>query len=144
MDSSRSPTPSHPQPPTHGPHKDHKAPSTPPGSLILPTDHRTRPRRRLFTPSVPLRPPPNSTQTDLSLSLSLSAVKSHTLLAQQDYELAQRFLTRLLSIEPSNAEARELIGVCELELGNPQEARDVCPLSLSLSFSSHLPLFILI
>ncbi|CDZ96219.1 Tetratricopeptide TPR1 [Phaffia rhodozyma] len=51
-------------------------------------------------------------------------LKSHTLLAQQNYELAQRFLTRLLALEPSNAEARELIGVCELELGNAEAARD--------------------
>ena len=51
--------------------------------------------------------------------------KAHTLLAQQDYELASRFLARILTTEPSNVEARELLGVCDLELGNVEEARNV-------------------
>ncbi|KAL7416715.1 hypothetical protein BDY24DRAFT_378030 [Mrakia frigida] len=50
--------------------------------------------------------------------------KAHTLLAQQDYELASRFLARILTTEPSNIEARELLGVCDLELGNVEEARN--------------------
>lgn len=60
-----------------------------------------------------------------SSSLRLPVVKAHTVLAQQDYELASRFLERALAQDPRNVEARELLGVCDLELGNVQEARDV-------------------
>lgn len=54
--------------------------------------------------------------------------KAHVLLAQQDYELAARFLTRILTADPAQIEARELIGLCLLELGQVGEAREVCGL----------------
>lgn len=59
--------------------------------------------------------------------LSSPPAKAHTLLAQQDYELASRFLARILTQDPNNIETRELLGVCDLELGNVQEARNVRP-----------------
>jgi Flp pilus assembly protein TadD len=63
-------------------------------------------------------------------------VKAHTVLAQQDYELASRFLERILAQDPRNVEARELLGMCDLELGNVEEARAVS-LALPPSPSPH-------
>ncbi|KAJ7601783.1 hypothetical protein DFH06DRAFT_1489156, partial [Mycena polygramma] len=47
--------------------------------------------------------------------------KAQTLIVQCDYELAQRFVTRVLEQQPSNAEAKEMLGVVQLEMG-----RDRC------------------
>lgn len=51
--------------------------------------------------------------------------KAHTLLAQSNFELAARFLDRALEIEPSNLEARELLGIAHLEAGDPEIGRNV-------------------
>lgn len=51
--------------------------------------------------------------------------KSHILLAQSNFELAVKFLERALQLEPGNLEARELIGVAELEGGDADKGRQV-------------------
>ncbi|WVW79398.1 hypothetical protein I302_101367 [Kwoniella bestiolae CBS 10118] len=50
--------------------------------------------------------------------------KSHTLLAQSNFELAIKFLDRALELEPSNVEARELVGIAELEAGDEDRGRE--------------------
>ncbi|KAK6906066.1 hypothetical protein I203_100048 [Kwoniella mangroviensis CBS 8507] len=50
--------------------------------------------------------------------------KSHTLLAQSNFELAIKFLDRALELEPSNVEARELVGIAELEAGDEERGRE--------------------
>lgn len=45
------------------------------------------------------------------------------LLAQSNFELAIKFLERALSLEPGNLEARELLGVAELEGGDVDTGR---------------------
>lgn len=45
------------------------------------------------------------------------------LLAQSNFELAIKFLERALSLEPGNLEARELLGVAELEGGDVDNGR---------------------
>lgn len=55
----------------------------------------------------------------------ISSDKAHTLLAQSNFELAARFLDRALEIEPSNLEARELLGIAHLEAGDPEIGRNV-------------------
>ncbi|WWC63992.1 uncharacterized protein I303_106598 [Kwoniella dejecticola CBS 10117] len=50
--------------------------------------------------------------------------KSHTLLAQSNFELAIKFLDRALELEPTNAEARELVGIAELEAGDEDRGRE--------------------
>ncbi|WWD21239.1 hypothetical protein CI109_105723 [Kwoniella shandongensis] len=50
--------------------------------------------------------------------------KAHTLLAQSNFELAIKFLERALEVEPSNLEARELLGVAELEGGDVDSGRE--------------------
>ena len=54
--------------------------------------------------------------------------KAHTLLAQSDFPLAIKFLTRALSQDPNHLEARELLGVAELEGGDPEAGRAVSSL----------------
>ncbi|KAL7424035.1 hypothetical protein Q5752_001620 [Cryptotrichosporon argae] len=49
--------------------------------------------------------------------------KAHTLLAQSNFELAIKFLERLLELEPENGEARELVGIAELEGGDADRGR---------------------
>jgi Flp pilus assembly protein TadD len=51
--------------------------------------------------------------------------KAHTLLAQSNFELAIKFLARAIQLEPANLEARELLGVAELEGGDPDVGREV-------------------
>ncbi|RSH94992.1 hypothetical protein EHS25_000077 [Saitozyma podzolica] len=50
--------------------------------------------------------------------------KAHTLLAQSNFELAIKFLARAIQLEPANLEARELLGVAELEGGDPDVGRE--------------------
>jgi cytochrome c-type biogenesis protein CcmH/NrfG len=40
-----------------------------------------------------------------------------------------KFLERALSLEPTNLEARELIGIAELEEGDAEKGREVNPCS---------------
>lgn len=49
--------------------------------------------------------------------------KAHALLAQSNFELAIKFLQRACEIEPTNSEARELLGIAELEEGDPDAGR---------------------
>ncbi|KAF7374872.1 putative assembly chaperone of rpl4 [Mycena sanguinolenta] len=49
--------------------------------------------------------------------------KAQTLIVQCNYELAQRFVTRILEQQPSNAVAKEMLGVAQLELGEIEAAR---------------------
>lgn len=51
--------------------------------------------------------------------------KAHTLLAQSNFELAIKFLERAAELEPANPEARELLGVAELEGGDDAKGREV-------------------
>ncbi|KAJ7475873.1 hypothetical protein FB451DRAFT_1245083 [Mycena latifolia] len=57
--------------------------------------------------------------------------KAQSLIVQCDYDLALRFTTRILEQQPSNAEAKEMLGVIQLEMGEIDAAR--------ATFSSLLP-----
>ncbi|KAK4687697.1 hypothetical protein P7C73_g2426, partial [Tremellales sp. Uapishka_1] len=50
--------------------------------------------------------------------------KAHTLLAQSNFELAIKFLERALALDPADLEARELVGVAELEGGDAELGRE--------------------
>lgn len=54
--------------------------------------------------------------------------KAQSLITQCDYDLAQKFALRVLKRAPSNAEAKELLGVTQLEKGELEEAKQVCPI----------------
>ncbi|KAJ7650232.1 hypothetical protein FB45DRAFT_887366 [Roridomyces roridus] len=49
--------------------------------------------------------------------------KAQSLIVQCDYELAQRFIARILEQQPSNAEAKEMLGVVQLETGDLDAAK---------------------
>jgi Flp pilus assembly protein TadD len=59
--------------------------------------------------------------------------KAHTLLAQSNFDLAKKFLERALVLEPTNLEARELLGIAELEEGDAEKGRAVRVQSFGLS-----------
>lgn len=51
--------------------------------------------------------------------------KAQELIIQCDYELAQKFVQRVIDKEPTNVEAREMMGVVLLEMGEIDSARSV-------------------
>ncbi|KAF9565283.1 TPR-like protein [Agrocybe pediades] len=50
--------------------------------------------------------------------------KAQELIVQCDYELALKFVRRVLQQDPKNAEAKEILGVCLLETGEIEEAKE--------------------
>jgi hypothetical protein len=52
--------------------------------------------------------------------------KAQGLLIQCDYELAGRFIDRILQRSPHHAEAKEMLGVVQLETGDLEGAQQVC------------------
>ena len=51
--------------------------------------------------------------------------KAQSIIEQCDYDLATQFIQRILQKSPKNVEAREMLGVVQLETGLVQEARKV-------------------
>jgi Flp pilus assembly protein TadD len=52
--------------------------------------------------------------------------KAQKLLIQCNYDLAHRFVQRILEREPTNAEAREMSAMVDLERGELETAKEVC------------------
>ncbi|KAH9481382.1 putative assembly chaperone of rpl4 [Psilocybe cubensis] len=79
---------------------------------------RTRPKKKgLSKPGdAPAKSSPPSTESLLE--------KAQALIVQCDYELAVRFIRRALEQDPKNAEAREMLGVSLLELGDLDAAKE--------------------
>lgn len=69
-------------------------------------------------------------------SSSALLAKAQSLVAQCDYQLAARFLQRILETDTTHVEARELLGVVQLELGDLDAARLVGPKALTGSTTS--------
>ena len=51
--------------------------------------------------------------------------KARSLVTQCDYELAEKFVQRILQQRPNHADGKELLGVIQLETGNLEEAKEV-------------------
>lgn len=51
--------------------------------------------------------------------------KAQSLIEQCDYDLAQRFIQRILEQQPANVEAKEMLGVILLEIGEIRRAKEV-------------------
>ncbi|RDX57294.1 TPR-like protein [Lentinus brumalis] len=82
---------------------------------------RTRPKTRKIKPILTentAEEPPSAPSTSALLE------KAQALIAQCDYELAGRFALRILEREPGNAEAKEMLGVTQLELGELDAAKE--------------------
>ena len=58
--------------------------------------------------------------------------KTQELIVQCDYDLAGQFLDRVLKRAPDNAEAKEMLGVVQLETGLLDAAKQVCLYATSI------------
>ena len=69
-----------------------------------------------------------SGSTDVKEQPSVEALltKAQALVTQCDYDLAQKFTLRILQRAPDNIDAKELLGVIQLERGDLEEAKEVC------------------
>ena len=78
-------------------------------------------------------PPKTSTTQSSSASSSMTPgipaliTKTQSIIEQCDYDLANQFIQRILQTSPNNVEAREMLGIVQLETGLVREARKVSP-----------------
>ncbi|KAJ6576466.1 hypothetical protein DFH09DRAFT_1149481 [Mycena vulgaris] len=79
---------------------------------------RTKKKTAARTAEVPASPLPATAP-----SIPALLEKAQSLIVQCDYDLALRFTTRILEQQPSNAEAKEMLGVIHLEMGEIEAAR---------------------
>lgn len=79
---------------------------------------RTRTKKQAHTKA---SNPPAQRPTPPSIKSLLE--KSQSLIVQCDYELALRFIHRILEQDPKNAEAKEMLGVALLETGETEKAK---------------------
>lgn len=68
----------------------------------------------------------NTAEPSQAPSIPALLEKAQTLLAQCDYQLASLFVKRILERSPENADAKEMLGVVQLESGELDSARQVC------------------
>lgn len=84
---------------------------------------RTRPKKQsIIKPTEPVQPTPSKKRPSISSLLE----KAQTLIVQCDYELALKFVRRILEQQPGNVEAKEMLGVALLETGDLEGAKQVC------------------
>jgi hypothetical protein len=97
--------------------------------LGKPVMGRTRTKSKLQR-QIP--PKPSATQSSSappSTTPSIPALisKAQSIIEHCDYDVANQFLHRILQISPKNVEAREMLGVVQLETGLIQDSRKVGP-----------------
>lgn len=87
---------------------------------------RTKPKKKTHTKATDT-PALQSSSTKPTKTPSIPALleKAQELLTQCDYEFALRFVKRALEQQPNNVEAKEMLGVCLLETGELDGAREV-------------------
>lgn len=87
---------------------------------------RTKPKKKVHTKATDT-PALQSSSTKPTKTPSIPALleKAQELLTQCDYEFALRFVKRALEQQPNNVEAKEMLGVCLLEIGELDDAREV-------------------
>ena len=83
---------------------------------------RTRPKTRKIKPLAT-----NYSAEEPAPSPSIPALleKAQALIVQCDYDLARRFVERALQSDPASAEAREMLGFVQLEIGDWEDAKAV-------------------
>jgi hypothetical protein len=62
-------------------------------------------------------------QKEIEPSTQALLQKAQDLIVQCDYDLATRFVHRILERQPNNAEAKEMLGVVQLETGAIEDAK---------------------
>ena len=89
------------------------------------TRTRSKNQRHISTKTTTTESSSSSSTTTPSVPALIS--KAQSIIEQCDYDLANQFIQRILQISPKNVEAKEMLGVVQLELGQVQEARKVSP-----------------
>lgn len=84
---------------------------------------RAKPKKKVHTKATD--PPIQHASSTKQPSLPALLEKAQSLIIQCDYELALKFVRRILDEDPRNAEAKEMLGVSLLELGEIDEAKKV-------------------
>lgn len=87
---------------------------------------RTRTKKKATSKATD--PPIQHAATGAAPSIDSLIEKAQALIIQCDYELAERFVQRILEQHPTNATAKEMLGVVQLETGQIFEAKEVKPL----------------
>ncbi|KAF8071895.1 hypothetical protein FPV67DRAFT_1483083 [Lyophyllum atratum] len=83
---------------------------------------RTRAKKKAASKATD--PPVQHAATQNAPSIVSLLEKAQSLIVQCDYDLAQRFIRRVLEQQPSNAEAKEMLGVSLLETGDIDAAKE--------------------
>ena len=98
-------------------------------SILVLSMGRTRTKSKLQRQVQPKPSTAPAAGSSSSTTPSVPALisKAQSIIEQCDYELASQFIQRILQISPKNIEAREMLGVVQLEMGQVQEAREVGP-----------------
>jgi len=88
---------------------------------------RTRSKNQRHIPTKSTTTESSSSSSTTTPSVPALIGKAQSIIEQCDYELANQFIQRILQRSPKNIEAREMLGVVQLELGQVREARKVSP-----------------
>lgn len=100
----------------------------------LPIDMgRTRPKKKVHTNAKDLHSESKKEPSTTSL-----LAKAQSLIEQCDYDLALRFINRILDQDKKNAEAKELLGIALLETGEIEGAKQVRYEEFFYSFKPNL------
>ena len=81
---------------------------------------RTKPKKKVHSGAKDLHSESKKAPSTASL-----LAKAQSLIEQCDYDLALRFINRVLDQDPKNAEAKEMLGVALLETGEIEGAKQV-------------------
>jgi hypothetical protein len=85
---------------------------------------RTRPKTRKARPPAPeLAETPRENKSEPTVEALLE--KAQELIVQCDYDLAGKFVERVLKRAPDNVEGKEILGVVQLETGLLDAAKQV-------------------
>ena len=85
---------------------------------------RTRPKTRKARPPAELAETPRENKSESTVEALLE--KAQELIVQCDYDLAGKFVERVLKRAPDNVEGKEILGVVQLETGLLDAAKQVC------------------
>ena len=86
---------------------------------------RTKSKNQRHIPTKTSTTQSSSAPSTTAPSVSALISKAQSIIEQCDYDLAGQFIQRILQISPKNVEAREMLGIVQLETGLVQEARKV-------------------
>lgn len=84
---------------------------------------RTRTKKKAASKAT--NPPVQHTASSKTPSIPSLLEKAQSLIIECDYDLAQRFIQRVLDQQPGNAQAKEMLGVILLETGEIDAAKEV-------------------